>query len=41
VTHLAVQAGPTGSGFVTPSSLPPSLAKAPLNDSVPGNAHAS
>lgn len=40
-THLAVQAGPTGSGFITPSSLPPSLAKAPLNNSVPGNAAAS
>jgi lipoprotein-anchoring transpeptidase ErfK/SrfK len=39
-THLAVEAGPSGSGFVSPSSLPPALARAPLSGSRPGNAYA-
>jgi lipoprotein-anchoring transpeptidase ErfK/SrfK len=36
-THLAVQAGPTGSTFVNPATLPAAAAAAPLSTSVPGN----
>ncbi len=39
-THMAVEAGPSGSGFVSPHALPPSLARAPLGNSRPHNAHA-
>ncbi len=35
--HMAVEAGPGGSKFVSPSSLPPDTATAPLGTSVPGN----
>jgi lipoprotein-anchoring transpeptidase ErfK/SrfK len=38
--HLAVQAGPQGSEFVAPTSLPPSTATAPLGTSAPGNYYA-
>lgn len=37
----AVIAGPSGSTFVSPSSLPPSTGSAPLQTSPPGNARAS
>ena len=37
---LAVQAGPQGSTFVSPSSLPADTASAPLGTSVPGNYYA-
>jgi lipoprotein-anchoring transpeptidase ErfK/SrfK len=36
-THMAVEAGPDGSRFVSPSSLPPDTATAPAGTSVPGN----
>jgi lipoprotein-anchoring transpeptidase ErfK/SrfK len=36
-THLAVEAGPGGSSFVSPASLPADTASAPLGTSVPGN----
>jgi lipoprotein-anchoring transpeptidase ErfK/SrfK len=36
-THLAVEAGPGGSSFVSPASLPADTASAPLRTSVPGN----
>ena len=36
-THMAVEAGPDGSTFVSPSSLPPDTASAPLQTSAPGN----
>ncbi len=39
--HQAVQAGPNGSTFVTPSSLASSTATAPLGTSAPGNSRAS
>ncbi len=39
--HEAVQAGPDGSTFVSPSSLSASTATAPLGTSTPGNSHAS
>jgi lipoprotein-anchoring transpeptidase ErfK/SrfK len=39
-THQAVEAGPSGSGFISPSALPPALAKAPLGNSRPHNARA-
>jgi len=35
--HMAVQAGPDGSTFVDPATLPPSTATAPLGTSAPGN----
>jgi lipoprotein-anchoring transpeptidase ErfK/SrfK len=35
--HEAVEAGPAGSRFVSPSSLPPSTAKAPLQTAPVGN----
>ena len=38
--HQAVQAGPDGSTFVDPSSLPASTASAPLQTAPPGNAKA-
>jgi len=38
--HEAVQAGATGSTFVSPASLPPDHATAPLQTSGPGNASA-
>ena len=38
--HEAVQAGPNGSTFVSPSSLPASTASAPLGTSPNGNAAA-
>jgi lipoprotein-anchoring transpeptidase ErfK/SrfK len=40
-THEAVQAGPSGSTFVSPSTLPADTATAPLGTSAPGNYHAS
>lgn len=36
--HEAVEAGPNGSTFVTPSTLPPDTAKAPLQTAPAGNA---
>ena len=39
-TGEAVQAGPQGSTFVSPSSLPASTASAPLGTSAPGNYYA-
>lgn len=36
-THLAVQAGPTGSTLVSPSTLPADTATAPLGTSTPSN----
>ena len=36
-THMAVEAGPDGSRFVSPSSLPADTATAPVGTSVPGN----
>jgi lipoprotein-anchoring transpeptidase ErfK/SrfK len=36
-THMAVEAGPTGSTLVNPSTLPADTAAAPLGTSVPGN----
>ncbi|HEX9065938.1 MAG TPA: Ig-like domain-containing protein [Streptosporangiaceae bacterium] len=39
--HEAVQAGPNGSTFVTPSTLAASTAKAPIGTSQPGNSHPS
>jgi lipoprotein-anchoring transpeptidase ErfK/SrfK len=39
--HEAVQAGPHGSTFITPSSVPPSHAKAPLETANWGNAQAT
>jgi hypothetical protein len=39
-TGQAVQAGPQGSTFVDPSSLPPSTATAPLGTSAHGNYYA-
>ncbi|HLI37164.1 MAG TPA: Ig-like domain-containing protein [Streptosporangiaceae bacterium] len=39
--HEAVEAGPGGSSFVNPASLPPSTATAPLQTSAPGNSRAS
>jgi lipoprotein-anchoring transpeptidase ErfK/SrfK len=36
-THLAVEAGPDGSSFVSPASLPADSASSPLGTSVPGN----
>jgi len=36
-THEAVQAGPSGSSFVDPATLPPSTATSPLGTSRPGN----
>jgi lipoprotein-anchoring transpeptidase ErfK/SrfK len=38
--HEAVQAGPSGSTFVDPSSLPPSTASAPLQTAPSGNSSA-
>jgi len=38
--HLAVQAGPDGSTFVNPASLPPSTATAPLQTSPANNSAA-
>ena len=38
--HQAVQAGPAGSTFADPSSLPASTATAPLGTSAPGNYYA-
>jgi hypothetical protein len=38
---MAVQAGPDGSTFVSPSSLPASTATAPLGTSPAGNAAVS
>jgi lipoprotein-anchoring transpeptidase ErfK/SrfK len=38
--HKAVEAGPSGSKFVDPASLPVSTATAPLGTSKPGNARA-
>ena len=38
--HEAVRAGPDGSAFVSPSSLPPSTATAPLQTAPPGNSAA-
>jgi lipoprotein-anchoring transpeptidase ErfK/SrfK len=40
-THMAVEAGPDGSTFVEPSSLPPDPATAPVGTSVPDNYLAS
>jgi lipoprotein-anchoring transpeptidase ErfK/SrfK len=39
--HEAVQAGPNGSAFVNPATLPPVNATAPLQTSSPGNANAA
>jgi lipoprotein-anchoring transpeptidase ErfK/SrfK len=39
--HQAVQAGPGGSTFVSPASLPPLHATAPLQTSSPGNSRAA
>ena len=39
--HEAVRAGPTGSVFVNPATLPPSHAKAPLQTSPPNNSAAT
>ena len=36
-THMAVEAGPSGSKFVSPSSLPADTATAPVGTSVAGN----
>jgi lipoprotein-anchoring transpeptidase ErfK/SrfK len=36
-THMAVEAGPSGSRFVSPATLPADSATAPLGTSVPGN----
>jgi lipoprotein-anchoring transpeptidase ErfK/SrfK len=36
-THMAVEAGPDGSTFTSPSSLPSDTASAPLSTSAPGN----
>ena len=36
-THMAVEAGPTGSTLVNPSTLPADTATAPLGTSTPGN----
>jgi lipoprotein-anchoring transpeptidase ErfK/SrfK len=36
-THLAVEAGPSGSTFVNPATLPADTGSAPLSTSVPGN----
>jgi hypothetical protein len=36
-THLAVEAGPDGSSFVSPASLPADSASSPLGTSAPGN----
>jgi lipoprotein-anchoring transpeptidase ErfK/SrfK len=36
-THMAVEAGPSGSTFVNPSDLPADTATAPLGTSAPGN----
>jgi lipoprotein-anchoring transpeptidase ErfK/SrfK len=36
-THMAVEAGPDGSTFISPSSLPADTASAPLGTSAPGN----
>ena len=36
-THMAVEAGPSGSAFVDPSALPADSAAAPLGTSSPGN----
>jgi hypothetical protein len=36
-THLAVEAGPDGSTFVSPSAVPADTATAPLGTSSPGN----
>jgi len=38
--HQAVQAGPAGSTFVDPSSLPPSTATAPLQTAPASNSNA-
>jgi hypothetical protein len=38
---MAVQAGPHGSSFVKPSSLPADTAQAPLGTSVAGNFNAA
>ncbi len=38
--HEAVQAGPDGSTFVNPASLPASTATAPLQTAPPGNSAA-
>jgi lipoprotein-anchoring transpeptidase ErfK/SrfK len=40
-THMAVEAGPDGSTFVNPSSLPADTASAPVGTSVPDNFMAS
>ncbi len=40
-THMAVQAGPNGSTFVNPATLPAVTATSPLQTSRPGNALAS
>jgi lipoprotein-anchoring transpeptidase ErfK/SrfK len=40
-THLAVQAGPDGSTFVSPSSLPADTGNVPLGTSSPGNYYAA
>jgi len=40
-THMAVQAGPHGSSFVKPSSLPAEPAQAPVGTSVAGNFNAA
>jgi lipoprotein-anchoring transpeptidase ErfK/SrfK len=40
-THMAVEAGPGGSKFVSPSSLPSDTASAPVGTSVTGNYFAS
>lgn len=40
-THLAVEAGPSGSTFVSPSALPPDSATAPLGTAAGGNASAA
>ena len=39
-THLAVEAGPGGSAFVKPSSLPADTGSVPLTTSAPGNYYA-
>jgi lipoprotein-anchoring transpeptidase ErfK/SrfK len=40
-THMAVEAGPSGSGFISPADLPPATASAPLHGSRPHNARAA
>ena len=40
-THMAVEAGPTGSSFVSPGDVPSTTLRAPLRTSYPGNAGAS